>query len=224
MITGYNTDVRYGDLVLHVQTEDKGHGNPFIESLIYYGGQVVVAKRASYADLLQNGQGNDAVMSLMDHQHRMMIKAIRAGKFDERIRAFAPDKRLREKTDTTDVELGDDVGRTLDQVILEYLTSEAEQEQLVLVMENEIDLSLGEPAMLSLRTRSSKSGDAVGGAKVTAKMISTFGGPRTLGVGTTDLEGLLRLAIDVPAVDRGTAALIITAASDIGRAEIKHLL
>ena len=90
MITGHNTDVKYGDLVLHVQTEDKGQGNPTIESLIYFGGQVVVAKRASYAELLSGDKGEDEIMALMDHQHRMMIKAIQAGKFDERIRLFAP--------------------------------------------------------------------------------------------------------------------------------------
>ena len=68
MITGHNTDVKYGDLVLHVQTEDKGQGNPTIESLIYFGGQVVVAKRASYAELLSGDKGEDEIMALMDHQ------------------------------------------------------------------------------------------------------------------------------------------------------------
>ena len=52
MITGYNTDVRHGEVVYHVQTEDKGAANPFIESLVYVGGQVLASKRASYADLL----------------------------------------------------------------------------------------------------------------------------------------------------------------------------
>ncbi len=90
MITGHNTDVKYGDVVLHVQTEDKGQSNPTIESLIYFGGQVVVAKRASYADLLRDGKGEDEIMALMDHQHRMMMKAIQAGKFDDKIRVFTP--------------------------------------------------------------------------------------------------------------------------------------
>ena len=38
MITGYNTDVRHGNRIFHVQTEDKGLGNPKIETLIYVGG------------------------------------------------------------------------------------------------------------------------------------------------------------------------------------------
>ncbi len=227
MITGHNTDVQYGDVVLHVQTEDKGHANPYIESLIYYGGQVVVATRASYADLLQNGKGDEEIMAFMDHQHRMMIKAIRSGKFDDKIRVFLPE---RPKTEPVEAQvqpgfdLGDDSSLTLDQVILEYLTSEAEQEQLLLVLEEEVDLRVGSAADLALRARSSKDGQPIAGASVTVKMISTFGGPRTLGLGETDADGFLRLPIEIPAVDRGTAALIITAASDIGQAELKHLL
>ncbi len=227
MITGHNTDVRYGDVVLHVQTEDKGHSNPYIESLIYYGGQVVVANRASYAELLQNGKGDDDIMAFMDHQHRTMIKAIQSGKFDDKILAFIPDKPKPEPAETPTepgFDLSEDSGRTLDQVILEYLTSEAEQEQLLLVLEEQVDLRVGASANLALRARSSKDGHPIVGASVSVKMISTFGGPRTLGLGETDESGFLQVAIEIPIIERGTAALIINASSDIGQAELKHLL
>ncbi len=227
MITGHNTDVQYGDVVLHVQTEDKGHGNPYIESLIYYGGQVVVATRGSYADLLQSGKGNDEIMAFMDHQHRTMIKSIQSGKFDDKIRVFVPERPKTEPVEAqteAGFDLSEDHGRTLDQVILEYLTSEAEQEQLLLVLEEEVDLKVGVAADLALRARSSKDGKPIVGAAVTVKMISTFGGPRTLGLGETDEDGFLRLPIEIPAIERGTAALIINASSDIGQAEFKHLL
>ena len=63
--------------------------------------------------------------------------------------------------------------RTLDQVILEYLTSEADQEQLVLLLEEERDLVLGARATLVLRASSSKSGQAVAGTHISVRMIST---------------------------------------------------
>ncbi|HYX25988.1 MAG TPA: hypothetical protein VFC23_17670, partial [Thermoanaerobaculia bacterium] len=75
MITGYNTDVRHGEVVFHVQTEDKGTANPFIESLVYVGGQVLASKRASYADLLAEGREEKEIVAFMDHQHRTMIAA-----------------------------------------------------------------------------------------------------------------------------------------------------
>ena len=125
---------------------------------------------------------------------------------------------------TAGIDLPDDGGRTLDQVILEYLTTEAEQEQLVLELEDEVDLKAGDLARLSLRTKSSRTGSPVASSKVNVKMISTFGGPRTLGIGTTDDDGFLEVLVDIPEVSPGTAALIITATSEIGQAELKQLL
>lgn len=224
MITGYNTDVRHGGIVLHVQTEDKGQGNPYIESLVYYGGQVVAAKRHSYAKVLEKGGGDDAIMTLMDRQHRALIEAIQRGHLDEQIRAFVGDLEPASEPITQDFDLSADNGRSLDQVILEYLTAEAEQEQLVLALENDIDLRPGARIRLNLRASSSKSGQPIAGAKVNARIISTHSGPRTLAVGETDNDGGVELAFEVPKVARGTAALILYGSSEIGQAQLKHLL
>jgi len=252
MITGYNTDVRHREVVFHVQTEDKGAANPFIESMIYVGGQVLATKRANYADLLAAGRDEKEIVALMDHQHRTMIAAIRHGKFDAKLEAL-----VRPKTSPVPLleplpgggarpAMAQSLGgagavesgttpravpvqpppaeRTLDQVILEYLTNEADQEQLVLVLEGEADLALGRRASLALRTSSSKSGLPIAGAQVSVRMISTIAEPRVLAVGRTDEHGGLPLRFEIPALDRGTAALIISAVSAIGRAELKHLL
>jgi hypothetical protein len=255
MITGYNTDVRHREVVFHVQTEDKGAANPFIESLIYVGGQVLASKRANYADLLAEGRDEKEIVALMDHQHRTMIAAIRHGKFDGKLAAL-----IRPKTSPMPVigavpapggpphpngvaagratssrglpvqaappveQSVEKPERTLDQVILEYLTNEADQEQLVLVLEGEAELALGRRASLALRTSSSKSGLPISGAQVSVRMISTIAEPRVLAVGRTDEYGGLPLRFEIPALDRGTAALIISAVSAIGRAELKHLL
>jgi len=266
MITGYNTDVRHQEVVFHVQTEDKGAGNPFIESLVYVGGQVLASKRANYADLLAEGRDEKEIVALMGQQHRTMIAAIRHGKFDAKLAALG----VRPQTSpvpvlepvpaggasvpVAPVAIGGAAGaggpagagpgdrgatprgvpvqplqpppgeRTLDQVILEYLTNEADQEQLVLVLESEADLGLGRRASLALRTSSSKSGLPIAGAQVSVRMISTVAEPRVLAVGRTDEHGGVPLRFEIPSLDRGTAALIISAVSAIGRAELKHLL
>jgi hypothetical protein len=233
MITGYNTDVRHGELVFHVQTEDKGLANPSIESLIYVGGQVVASRRSSYAQLLAEGKDEKEIVALMDHQHRTMIAAIRHGKFDGKLAAMnlksptqtaAPGPVVDGATLARPPQASTATERTLDQVILEYLTNEADQEQLVLMLEGEHNLGLGRSAALILRTSSSKSGLPVVGAQVSVRMISTVAEPRVLAAGRTDDNGTLPLAFDVPPLDRGTAALIITAVSAIGRAELKSLL
>ena len=346
MNTGYNTDVRHNDVVFHVQTEDKGASNPFIESLVYVGGQVLASKRASYAELLAQGKDDKAVIALMDHQHRTMIAAIRIGKFDEKLLSLSAGRQTgRQGTVNPQTPMSPmspmspispiSVGpmavpadmqaspvspvspasaasaasaavpaaprittsaplpvlppappvpqampvppampappalsapqvavaapaapaalapppapasppapvvarptgsvlaaarapeRSLDQVILEYLTSEADQEQLLLFLEGDAQLTLGQPAAVALRASSSKSGQPISGAQVSVKMISTAAEPRMLAAGRTDDEGALALAFEIPQLTRGTAALIITAVSVIGRAELKQLL
>lgn len=83
MITGFNTDIRHGDRVFHVQTEDRGAANPIVESLVYVGGQILLSKRSPYSDLVIDGKPDEkAVRQLMDLQHRRIIEAIRRGRFD----------------------------------------------------------------------------------------------------------------------------------------------
>lgn len=83
MITGFNTDIRHGDRVFHVQTEDRGTANPIVESLVYVGGQILLSKRSPYSDLVIDGKPDEkAVRQLMDLQHRRIIEAIRRGRFD----------------------------------------------------------------------------------------------------------------------------------------------
>jgi hypothetical protein len=307
MNTGYNTDVRHGEVVFHVQTEDKGLGNPFIESLVYVGGQVLASKRASYAELLAEGKEDKDIVAFMDHQHRTMIAAIRHGKLDAKLASLAagrqtgampvisretpragmatvdpagraapvspvappprlspplpqlaqappPGRLAASETVSRAVVGGETVARplgvsappltpetpmeplvarpakplaperTLDQVILEYLTSEADQEQLVLMLEEERDMVLGSRATLVLRASSSKSGQPVVGTQISVRMISTVAEPRVLAGGRTDESGVLSLGFDIPELGRGTSALIINAVSGIGRAELKHLL
>lgn len=263
MITGYNTDVRHNEVVLHVQTEDKGLANPYIESLVYVGGQVLASKRASYAEMLAEGKDEKDIVALMDHQHRTMIAAIRHGKLDakladllggrqtgqmpkvappppprpEVVAAVAPEpvappaaapappppvEEFQSKLPPLPPKPARE--RTLDQVILEYLTNEADQEQLVLMVEEERDLVLGQQATLVLRASSSKSGAPMVGTQVSVRMISTVTEPRVLASGRADDQGLASLVFEIPPIGRGTAALIITAVSSIGRAELKHLL
>lgn len=85
MLTGFNTDVQHGTLVLHVQTEDKGSSNPLIESLVYLGGRILDRERSDYRELLDQGGDMGAVTQLMERQHRAVIERIRGGHLDERL-------------------------------------------------------------------------------------------------------------------------------------------
>ncbi len=84
MITGYNTDVRHGNRIFHVQTEDKGLTNPRIETLIYVGGEILDSYRGTYEDLITAGIATEAsIQSRMDEQHKGVIRDIKNGKYDQ---------------------------------------------------------------------------------------------------------------------------------------------
>lgn len=221
MITGYNTDVKHQDRVFHVQTEDKGTNNPYIETLIYVGGQVLAAERTGYAELLEGEVDRKAISQIMDKQHQKMIAAIKAGDFHDKIRQLFG---------TADVSAPpSDNGsapseRTLDEVILEYLTTEAQQDHLMLFLDEDVELTFGRQTAVTVRASSSKSGMPVANAQVTVKMISTADQPRILSAGCTTDDGTLEMALDIPELLEGSSALIITADSNIGKAELKYLL
>ena len=82
MITGFNTDIKHADKVYHIQTEDKGLQNPYIESLVYVGGEILASKKTSYAEQMKTGVDEKWIAGLMEQQHRTMIAAIKRGRFD----------------------------------------------------------------------------------------------------------------------------------------------
>lgn len=86
MITGFNTDVPHEGRVYHVQTEDGGSGNPFLESLIYVGGTIVAKKLTPYTMQMNEGADQEAIASLLRRQHQVIIAAIKAGRIQDLIR------------------------------------------------------------------------------------------------------------------------------------------
>jgi hypothetical protein len=106
MITGFNTDVKHKGVVYHVQTEDKGAGNPLIETLIYRGGEILSSRRLPYADVCKPGD-EAAITQLMEEQHKGMILEIKRGRFEA-----PPDKTIAEDL-------------SLDEIVLAYLVARA---------------------------------------------------------------------------------------------------
>jgi hypothetical protein len=96
MITGFNTDVRYEGRVYHVQTEDRGQDNPFLESLVYIGGTIVAKKSTPYQEQLIKGATEEMIASLLKRQHQVIIAAIKAGRIEDLIRHSAKVESLKE--------------------------------------------------------------------------------------------------------------------------------
>jgi hypothetical protein len=231
VITGFNTDIKHNDKVYHIQTEDKGLQNPYIESLVYVGGEILASKKTSYAEQAKSGVDEKWIGSLMEQQHRTMIAAIKRGRFDQpadatKLSASKPTTPLSAKTiealNNAAGNLDDD--KTLDQVIIDYLASEAESEHLELSMLTNADFIAGAPVELRVATKKSLSQSPIAAVPIEVKVISTVEAPRVIYKGKTAADGTAMIRCMVPAFKEGTAAVIISAQSSLGNDEIKQLV
>ncbi|HEY2324149.1 MAG TPA: hypothetical protein VGJ82_14925 [Thermoanaerobaculia bacterium] len=232
MITGFNTDIRHNEKVYHIQTEDKGLQNPYIESLVYVGGEILASKKTSYADQLKAGGADEKwIGNLMEQQHRTMIAAIKRGRFDSPADATAaaasttgqiPKPTL--SAPLPEGAAGVSEERTLDQVIIDYLASEAESEHLELSLMNQVDFVSGAPIELRVATKKSLSQSPIAAAAIEVKVISTIEPPRVVFRGKTAADGTAVVRCTIPSFGEGTAAVIISAQSAIGNDEVKQLV
>ena len=85
MIGGFNTNVGYKGRTFHVQTEDSGHANPKIVTLLYEGGTILTSTKSSYEDKVSAENLESVVKELMEQQHSAMVQALKAGKFDKAV-------------------------------------------------------------------------------------------------------------------------------------------
>ena len=231
MITGFNTDIKHNEKVYHVQTEDKGVGNPYIESLVYVGGEILASKKTSYAEQLKTGVDDKWIGGLMEQQHRTMIAAIKRGRFDSPAETTTGGTTRTPTTATLSqdaasavLEAPADEDKTLDQVIIDYLASEAESEHLELSLLNETDFFSGSSVEMRVAARKSLSQAPIPAAAIEVKVISTVEPPRVIFRGKTAADGTATIRCNIPAFREGTAAVIISAQSAIGNDEIKQLV
>jgi hypothetical protein len=235
VITGFNTDIKHNEKVYHIQTEDKGLQNPYIESLVYVGGEILASKKTSYAEQARIGVDEKWIGNLMEQQHRTMIAAIKRGRFDAPADATKSGI-LRPSTPTVSQPAPPngaaaapaaatvDAEKTLDQVIIDYLASEAESEHLELALLNTVDFIAGTAVEIRVATKRSLSQQPIPAAAIEVKVISTVEAPRVIFRGKTSGDGTATVRCTIPAFGDGTAAVIISAQSPIGNDEVKQLV
>ena len=136
--------------MFHVQTEDSGRKNPHIISHLYFGGTILASQKRDYDEHLESENLDDQVRSLMEAQHKAMLKRLKGGDFDaviserlggetgegsttspsindEPAPGGAASVAARASDDNPDRAFGDTVvsQKPLDEVILEYLVQKA---------------------------------------------------------------------------------------------------
>jgi hypothetical protein len=83
-VFGFNTDVKVGSLVFHVQTEDRGANNPVLDTTIYHKGRVLAKRGTSYRDFMASPDFNESELrAMLEQQHKKLLEEVRAGTLPE---------------------------------------------------------------------------------------------------------------------------------------------
>jgi hypothetical protein len=226
VLTGYNTDIEHAGTVYHVQTEDKGRSNPFVESLVYASGEILYSRRTPYHELVDQELDPQTIATMMDRQHRAIVEAIGAGRLKQLLQ---PDDDATDD-DTTVVHpeaIPAPPGGepSLDQVILDYLEAQRDRAHLILRAASDHDFAYGRSAKVSIVAVDSLSNAPLGGVQVSVLFKSTADPRRVmLAQGETGQDGTFTSDAELPAYNGGTSAVVITAQSNLGQSEIKHLV
>jgi pSer/pThr/pTyr-binding forkhead associated (FHA) protein len=80
---GFNNNIKFQDIVFHVQTEDSGLDQPHIITHLFAdGGRVIKSHKRSYAEHAKRPDVAEYVRGLMKSQHLEMVMALREGRFE----------------------------------------------------------------------------------------------------------------------------------------------
>ncbi|HTS06431.1 MAG TPA: hypothetical protein VMP68_12680 [Candidatus Eisenbacteria bacterium] len=82
MIFGFNTDVKHGDTIYHVQSEAR-EGELVLQTQVFVRGRCIGKKATSYSAKTSEVQfGDSQKEQLLREQHRLVLDAIREGKLE----------------------------------------------------------------------------------------------------------------------------------------------
>jgi hypothetical protein len=83
MIFGFNTDVKHGDTIYHVQSEAR-EGELLLQTQVFVRGRCIGKKATSYGSKSSEVQvGDQQKEQFLREQHRLVLDAIREGKLEQ---------------------------------------------------------------------------------------------------------------------------------------------
>ena len=89
MIFGFNTDVKVGNTVYHVQSEART-ADLLLQTMIFVRGTCIGKHGSSYAEQRSDRNFSDQMIhELLKEQHRNVVRMVREGRMDEFLRSTA---------------------------------------------------------------------------------------------------------------------------------------
>src|SRR6202165_3571537 len=82
MIFGFNTDIKQGDTVYHVQSKPR-EGELLLQTQVFVRGRCIGKRATPYGDKLAGGFTDQQKEHGLRDQHRLVLDAIRDGRLDD---------------------------------------------------------------------------------------------------------------------------------------------
>jgi hypothetical protein len=207
MVFGHNSNVKIGDMLYHVQTEDRGASHAVIDTMVYHSGRVLHRRANSYADLLPLDAAREvSLKERVSEQHNAVMDELRSGalKFAQ---AAAPAAIAKP---SARVEPG------------AAPSTDGARDSLVLRLLNAKDWLNGRRATLQVLVFEKPEGAVVSGARVTARIEGAAEPAQHSSA--TGLDGKAQLAFDMPQLSGADCALVIEASNGKSRARLHFQL
>ena len=209
MLFGHNSNVKIGETLYHVQTEDRGTSHAVIDTMVYQAGRVLHRRANTYADLLPLDSAREEALKLrVSTQHQTVLNELRSGtlKFAHASPASAATKTVPE---------GKPKANTAS-------TADGAQDSLSLELLNAKSWLSGKRATLQVLVLHRQSGMAVSGARVAAHIDGAA--EPTQYSSATGLDGKAQVAFDMPRLAGADCALVIEASNGKAQARLHFQL
>jgi len=229
MSSGFNTDVRVGERVYHVQTEDRGPNRPVIDTMVYQNGRVVHRRNSNYGHFLDSPEFTpEELRERVEEQHRCVIEDLRAGNLNggssgKGTAQETPPRELRRESESEPAP--------------EAATAPAPEPEF----EPEAELEPApEPAGIQLQLLNPESWLTAGSISLQVEILRrTDQQPlscaqvealiegsldETRHAGTTDDQGRVQIRFPMPKLGKGGLALVIQARAEQGTCELRYVM
>jgi hypothetical protein len=89
-VLGFNHNLKFGPRIYHVQTEDSGLPHAHYITHLFVGGNILASMKSSYATRADDVDLARLVRSLMETQHKAMVRRLVGGEFAGKVEQIAP--------------------------------------------------------------------------------------------------------------------------------------
>lgn len=219
MPLGFNSDLKLGDLVLHVQTEDRRPRATVVDTTVYAGGRVVYRRKTAYEEQAkQPGFDDAAVRQMLEDQHRSVLEGLRSGEIA--VEVFPPPPPPRGAR--ADAAEGTAPAASPSRTGTLLMVAPTLPPAIRVLLTNPATWLTAGSARLLVEVRAREPERLIADAVVE---VSFEGAPRPFIFKTiTDAQGRAEIAFPLPKFGPSGASLVIRASCEAGHDEIRYSL